>query len=85
MSTSERIIKILKKLSGKNEISENDTLVKDLALDSLEMVMLLIDIEEEFLFELEESDMNPFKLQKVADVITLCDKYIKNNKSFLIQ
>jgi len=85
MSTSERIIKILKKLSGKNEISENDTLVKDLALDSLEMVMLLIDIEEEFLFELEESDMNPFKLQKVSDVITLCDKYIKNNKSFLIQ
>ena len=50
-------------------------LVSDLALDSLHMVMLLVMIEDVFDIELDESDMNPFELVTVKDVINLVAKY----------
>ena len=39
------------------------------------MVMLLVMIEDVFEIELDESDMNPFKLRTVNDVINLVSKY----------
>ena len=58
------------------EITDNNaSLQEDLALDSLAMVMLLIEIEEAFGIELDESDMNPFELNTVQDVIVLVSKY----------
>lgn len=57
----------------------NDTsldLVSGLALDSLRMVMLLVMIEDVFEIELDESDMNPFKLRTINDVINLVSKYM---------
>ena len=80
MSTSEKVIELIKELSGKEEITITDSLQEDIALDSLSMVTLLIGIEENFQIELDESDMNPFDLNNVEDVIDLVDKYggIKN-------
>lgn len=45
-------------------------------LDSLLMVTLLIEIEETFNIQLDESDMNPLELTTVKSVIDLVNKYI---------
>ena len=71
----ERVFKILRELSGKEKITLKDKLENDLGLDSLKMVTLLLEVEEEFGFELEESDMNPFELKTAKDVIKLVEKY----------
>ena len=75
MENSERVVDLLKKLSG-FEITENEcNLKEDLLLDSLSMVTLLVAIEDEFNILLDESDMDPYDLNTVSDVINLVDKY----------
>ena len=76
MNTEEKIREILFELSGMEITDNNASLQVDLALDSLAMVMLLIEIEEEFGIELDESDMNPFELNTVQDIIDLVSKYL---------
>lgn len=82
METNEKVIGIIKELSGLENISLNSNLQSDIKLDSLTMVTLLIQIEDEFLIELDESDMNPFDLETVESVINLVEKYVgdKNEK-----
>lgn len=75
MNISGKVIEILKGLSGKDNITEDDMLQDDIGLDSLGMVTLLVEIEDAFLIELDESDMNPFDLSCVLDVIKLVGKY----------
>ena len=76
MNLEEKIREILFELSGMEITDNNASLQVDLALDSLTMVMLLIEIEEEFGIELEESDMNPFELNTVQEIIDLVSKYL---------
>ena len=76
MNLEEKIREILFELSGIETTDNETSLQADLALDSLAMVMLLIEIEEEFGIELEESDMNPFELNTVQDIIDLVSKYL---------
>jgi acyl carrier protein len=76
MNLEEKIREILFELSGMEITDNNASLQVDLALDSLAMVMLLIEIEEEFGIELDESDMNPFELNTVQDIIDLVSKYL---------
>ena len=71
----EKVFEIIKDISEKEEIQETDSLETDVGLDSLKMVMLLISIEERFAIELDESDMNPFDLQTINDVVKLVEKY----------
>ncbi len=40
------------------------------------MVTLLMGIEDEFLIELEEKDMNPYDLTTVQDCIDLVERYV---------
>lgn len=75
MTTKEKIFEILFELSGIETIEEENELQSNLGLDSLNMVMLLMAIEDEFGIELDESDMNPFDLITVEDVINLTEKY----------
>ena len=70
-----KISEILCELSGIKEIKPEDNLKEDLALDSLSMVTLLLEIEEIFEIELDESDMNPFDLNTVDDAVKLVEKY----------
>lgn len=76
MEVFEKISEILCELSGINEIKPEDDLKEDLALDSLSMVTLLLEIEERFNIELDESDMNPFDLNTVEDAVKLAEKYL---------
>lgn len=75
MDEKEKVITILRDLSGYNDITEESSLIGELGFDSLGMVALLIEIEDAFGIELEESDMNPFDLVSVSDVIGLTLKY----------
>jgi acyl carrier protein len=43
------------------------------------MVTLLMMIEDEFQIVLDESDMNPFDLITVEDVVKLVAKYLEGN------
>jgi acyl carrier protein len=70
-----QVIGILEDLCTEKITDTSLDLVGDLALDSLRMVMLLVMIEDVFEIELDESDMNPFKLRTVNDVINLVSKY----------
>lgn len=75
MNTEEKVIEILKELSG-IEISDTTLrLQEDLGLDSFLLVSMLIEIENKFVIELQEQDMNPFELLTVSDVITMVSKY----------
>ena len=70
---------IVKNLSSKNSVDIEDRLIEDISLDSLAMVTLLIQLEDAFNIELDESDMNPFDLKTVGDVLNLVRKYVEED------
>ncbi len=55
-------------------VTEEATFVDDLEADSLDIVELIMNIEEEFDMEIPDADAE--KIVTVGDVV----KYIKNNK-----
>ena len=75
MNIETKVKEILCELSGEESIENTDHLQGDLALDSLMMVTMLVEIEEAFAIELDESDMNPFDLGTVQNVIDMVAKY----------
>ncbi len=75
MNIEEKVKAILCELSGEETIENSFTLQGNLALDSLMMVTMLVEIEEVFGIELDEADMNPFDLSTVQSVIDMVDKY----------
>jgi acyl carrier protein len=70
------VVEILGNLGVENIDDFSAKLIEDLGLDSLKMVTLLIEIEDAFSIELDESDMNPFDLVTVKDIVTLATKYV---------
>ena len=76
MNIEEKVKSILSELSGEDAISNEATLQNDLALDSLAMVTLLIEIEDAFEIQLDESDMNPFDFETVQSVVDMVLKYV---------
>lgn len=76
MERAEKIFELLKELSSAENITAESELQKDILLDSLGMVTLLILLEEKFNIELDESDMDPFALVTVSDVIALVGRYV---------
>ena len=72
----QKVFEIIEDLCLTPVHDDNQTLLKDLSFDSLRMVMLLVTLEDSFEIELDESDMNPFALITVRDVVDLVIKYI---------
>lgn len=79
MEIKEKVEKIIWEFSPQDSINLDDKLQDDLGLDSLSMVMLLMEIEDEFEIEIDESDMNPYDLITVADAVDLIKKYVGDN------
>jgi len=72
-----QVIQLLEEI-GLLTISDTSmTLAEELGFDSLKLVMLLVLIEDSFEIELDESDMNPFELLCVEDVVQLVKKYVE--------
>ena len=57
MREYEQTISILEKMSGIKIDDPDMSLQNNLGLDSLEMVLLLVEIEDSFDIEIKESDM----------------------------
>lgn len=76
--TKLRVFAILEELCLIPVQDSNTLLIQDLGMDSLRMVMLLVTIEDTFDIELDESDMNPFSLITVQDVVNLVMKYVSH-------
>ena len=74
MEIFDKVCVILSELSGMETICLEQELQSDLGLDSLQMVTLLMMLEENFQITLDESDMNPFDLVAVQDVVNLVGK-----------
>ncbi len=69
MNIDERLAKLFSKVSKRTDIKKED-LLKELGLDSLDLVELLMSIEEEFNIQFEEEEMLTFKtVQDVYDAI----------------
>lgn len=75
MELFDKVCVILSELSGIETICLEHELQSELGLDSLQMVTLLMMIEENFQITLDESDMNPFDLVNVWQVVDLVEKY----------
>ena len=75
MEAQERVVDIIRELSGAENVELDASLQEDISLDSLGKVTLLIIIQDEFKIVLDEADMNPFDLVTVNDVVTLVRKY----------
>ena len=75
MSTHDTVLDILKELSATETILPEQSLQDDLGLDSIQLVTILIEIEDRFEILLDESDMNPFELTTVKDVVDLVERY----------
>ncbi len=67
--------KLIRRYTGKKAITPMDSLHGDLGIDSLGMVQLMLDIEDEFEITLGESDLNPNNLIRVSDVCALVERY----------
>ncbi len=75
MNIETKVKEILCELSGAETVENTDHLQGGLALDSLMMVTMLVEIEEAFDIELDQADMNPFDLGTVQNVIDMVAKY----------
>lgn len=73
-SVTEQVLALLEDLTLTKPAPEM-TLLGDLQMDSLRLVMLLVSLEDTFGIVLDESDMDPFALVTVQDVIALAEKY----------
>ena len=71
----EKVIALISEISGAQDVQLNYTLDGDIGLDSLGMVTLLLELEACIGRELMESDMDPFALKTVSDVVALAEKY----------
>ena len=79
MKVREKISEILSELTGRDTIDLEDGLQEDLGLNSIQMVTLLIMIEDNFNIFLDESDMNPYDLVYVYQVVDMVKNYIKGD------
>ncbi len=71
----EKVNEILKEKSFCDEITSELKLREDLGLDSLNMVELMVELEDKFNIEIEESDLDPAALQTVSQIYDLVEKY----------
>ena len=74
-SINKKVINVVKRISGTEKVLIKHSLIDDIGMDSLKMVTLVVTIEEEFGIELNESDMNPYDLRTVSDIVKLVEKY----------
>lgn len=57
------------------ELTENDSL-KECGVDSLSLVILISEIERIYKFQFNEDDLQPDKLNTLADLTKLTEKYV---------
>jgi len=67
---------VLTQMSSADTVFGAQKLRGDLGIDSLKMVELILALEEEFGFEIDESDLDPSRFLLVSDLYKLMTKYV---------
>lgn len=76
MNTSERVFYVLKKNLNKQEtIALNSHLKRDLMIDSLDTLLIISALENEFSIQINEEDFKD--IETVHDIIFKLETYIK--------
>lgn len=60
------------------DIEPEDNLREDLGIDSLSMVEFIVELEDTFGIEIDESDLDPHALQTVKQIYSLIGKYVED-------
>lgn len=76
-STKEIINAIITEKRFSDKITADMSLSDDLGFDSLSLVELIVDLEDRFEIEIDESDLDPGQLKTVGQIYTLVDKYLE--------
>lgn len=69
------VYETVKEISGCSDVTDDMSLEFDLGLDSLNRILLLLNLEEKANITLETSDINPNELLTIGDLIRLLEKY----------
>lgn len=76
-NTIKRMQAALERVTGLTvALAENGRLKEDLGLDSLSLVALVVELEEEFNILFDEGDLNPDQLLRAGDLAALLEKYL---------
>lgn len=73
----EVITKRISEAATVTEQIEKTDLLKDVGIDSLKLVELVISLEEDFNLRFTNSDLEPTKISTVQDIHDLVTKYLK--------
>ena len=76
-NTKAIINSILTEKRFSDAIAADMKLSEDLGFDSLSLVELIVDLEDRFDIEIDESDLDPSQLKTVAQIYSLVDKYLE--------
>lgn len=76
-NTKAVINSILTEKRFSDAIAADMKLSEDLGFDSLSLVELIVDLEDRFNIEIDESDLDPSQLKTVAQIYSLVDKYLE--------
>ena len=76
-STREMINSILAEKKFSDVITPDMSLSEDLGFDSLSLVELIVDLEDRFDIEIDESDLDPGHIKTVGQFYSLVDKYLE--------
>ena len=76
-NTKAVINSILSEKRFSDTIAADMKLSEDLGFDSLSLVELIVDLEDRFDIEIDESDLDPRQLKTVGQIYTLVDKYLE--------
>ena len=71
----ETVNESLREKSFCEDITSELKLNEDLGLDSLNLVELMVELEDKFNIEIDESDLDPAALQTVDQIYALVSKY----------
>ena len=66
----EKVIKVLSVVTSKDEITEDNELLEDLDIDSMNLLMILSSMEAEFGVHIDENETSKmFTVKDIAEII----------------
>lgn len=71
---AERVKKVIKESLAKDSVTESSNFIDDLGADSLDVVEIVMDLEEEFGITIEDSDAE--HIRTVGDAIEFLKKIL---------
>lgn len=79
MNIESKTLQIIASLSWEENITLEDTLAS-LGIDSIVLIEIIIALEDWFEIQFNSSDLDPFELVTVADVIDLVKRTVANER-----